>query len=682
MVMPKIFSLFKNKSYVEFFPKITILNRPFNLFLNCYSYDIILPVISKKQSDINIFEETTLKLLHYKSCSIQEVADTLCMDRDLINFIIIRLKELNFLDDKRNVTESGKKLLNYDVKDETEISQVVGKIFVNKENLKILPYIHIGEFKCEDIEDIKGDMLRVSNGSTGNNKTYIGKFLNKKAPKVPPILSKKDILKVLKRYNKICHINPRFEKIDINYDYHIEVSSSEDVAIHLQAVIQDGNVDHIIVSDGFVMNIDFLVDYIKVEYPSIIEKIKEQASRQIINIEDEELIQESFTYDNRYPEIIRLLKRNEICTENADQIKEANEISKKIIVDCFSALEWTLHYHYLANPLNSEMLQIVLSQSKNENRSMLIECLKKVGVKNVKNNEKLISNIDRAKVNDYLKYKEPVLYTLLPLCVLEAVHNQQSNLHHLIRKMPNFLEFLMEINQRSMVLRHSVKNEEHIEYIDYSKEIYKRTLEFISTLIVDFDQQDKIQTVQRNASQQRINAQNNLAIEMGSILFNTLDTGIQDELLRISGDKPSNQLPLPYEYILILSRILETYFYQIIRECKRDIKVEKLDAIKYIESQRGRLLPKSFTTIKDHFYKSALEGKKATLGAYSVVLLRFVDDELVNELLESDFIEVIDEILHLRKHGNRVGLHVQSKELRKLRLEIIDIIKTIGGYYG
>lgn len=679
MAMPKIFSLLKTRDYVEFFPKITILNRPFNLFLDCYSYDVILPVKNKKQSIINIFEETTLKLLHYKTCSIQEIAETLCLDKDLVSFIIIRLKELNLLDDKRNVTEIGKQLLNYSLEDETESSQILAKVFMNKETHEILPYIHIGDFKYENIEDMRGYTIKVGSGNAGNNRTYSGRYLSKKMPKVPPVLLRKDIIKVLKTYNRICITNPRFEKVDVDYERGIDVSPSEDVAIHLQAVIQDGNVDHIVISDGFIANIDFLAKYIKAQYPDIIHQIKEQATKQTINTDDKEPEQEILKYNNKYSEIVRLLKRNEVRLENTDQMREASEISKKTIIDCFAAIEWSLHYHFLADPLDDQMLSIFLNQSKNENRDMVIGCLKKIGVRSIQQNKKLVSNIDKAKVNDYLKYREPVLYTLLPLCIFEAAHNQQSNVHHLIRKMPDFLSFLTEINQKSMLLRHSVQTEDNLEY---SEHIYKKTVEFISVLLIDFNQQYTVDAIKWNASQQRINAQNSLSMEMGSILFSSLDVGIQDELLKISGDKNIDQLPLPYEYILILSRVLETYFYQVIKECKRDIKLEKLSAIEQIEANRGRALPKSFTSINNNFYQNALDGKKATLGAYSVVLLRFADEELVKRLLELKFVDTIDKVLNLRKHGNRVGLCIDTQELNQLRLQVIDIIKTIGGYYG
>ena len=43
MARPKVFSLFKNKQYSDLFPQIELLNTPFNIFLQCASYDIIIP---------------------------------------------------------------------------------------------------------------------------------------------------------------------------------------------------------------------------------------------------------------------------------------------------------------------------------------------------------------------------------------------------------------------------------------------------------------------------------------------------------------------------------------------------------------------------------------------------------------------------------------------------------------
>ena len=121
MARPKVFSLFKNKQNSDLFPQIELLNTPFNIFLQCASYDIIIPITETEKNILNIFEETVLKLLDYKKSTVEEIAETLCLEKDLVNYIVIRLKELGLIDENRNLTEEGKNIINFYTKPTKEI---------------------------------------------------------------------------------------------------------------------------------------------------------------------------------------------------------------------------------------------------------------------------------------------------------------------------------------------------------------------------------------------------------------------------------------------------------------------------------------------------------------------------------------------------------------------------------
>lgn len=88
MATPKVFSLFKTKSYEEIFPGVSILGRKVDFFLECSSYDVIVPVKVRGESKLDIFEEAVLKLVAFKSTSVKDMADILCLTPDLVNFIV------------------------------------------------------------------------------------------------------------------------------------------------------------------------------------------------------------------------------------------------------------------------------------------------------------------------------------------------------------------------------------------------------------------------------------------------------------------------------------------------------------------------------------------------------------------------------------------------------------------
>ena len=64
-------------------------DKKVDFFLECSSYDVILPVKVKGDSKLDVFEEAVLKLIAYKSTTSEDMADILCLTPDLINFIII-----------------------------------------------------------------------------------------------------------------------------------------------------------------------------------------------------------------------------------------------------------------------------------------------------------------------------------------------------------------------------------------------------------------------------------------------------------------------------------------------------------------------------------------------------------------------------------------------------------------
>lgn len=683
MATPKVFSLFKTSNYGRFFPKIKILSRPYNIFLQCYSYDIILPITGQQEHVLNIFEETVLKLLNYKSCSVNEIAEALCMNKDLINFIIIRLKELGLLDNKYNVSDKGKQLLNIYKQNEKEMKYLPGKIFVNKETNEILPYVHTGEFVCEDVIEYTGGNIKIALGNAGSNRTCFGKYLRKKIYNATNKPTQSEIRKLLRSYNKICLSGQRFSRINIDNEYAIDISRSEDVTLHLQAVIQEGNVDSIIISDGFVLNVDSLSDYITKEYPEIIYTFKKNATEQWIENQQKANVS---TSRDKYPELQWLLRERETDAKNQDEKnqdekREAFGKNKVRLTDCFAALEWSLHYYLLANPVSEKILAIFKNQTSNENKYTIANFSKRIGGRDIDNNIKIISNLDKGKINYYFQSNQPALYTVLPLAIAEAAQNSESSIHNLVRVMPDFLSFVCELNGKSQRLRHAAEAGNENDEFD---EIYQKTRKFVETIIPDLVFTEKNDTFTRkvSASQQRINAEVSLSEEFGSVFFSTLDKNIQNELMKISLDKHVDKCPLPYEYILVLSRILESYLFQTLKNIKSNKTTEKEAALEKIEKRFELKLPKSFTAVRSQYYKSALLGEKATLGAYSIVLLAFIDDALIESLNKKRFIDTINEICDLRKHGNNVGLCIDFNKLIILRNKVIQVIKTIGGYYG
>lgn len=180
MAMPKIISLFKADTYEQTFPNISILGHKVDFFLECSSYDVILPVTVRSENKLDVFEEAVLKFIDFKCSSVEEMANILCLTPDLINFIIIRLQEMNFIEkNQKDLTNQGKKYIDESVKinnyEEIKFEQI--KVFVLKETGEILPFVHQGKLITESIKDLQDSMLTVEYKTIDNVIQVRGKIL-------------------------------------------------------------------------------------------------------------------------------------------------------------------------------------------------------------------------------------------------------------------------------------------------------------------------------------------------------------------------------------------------------------------------------------------------------------------------------------------------------------------------
>ena len=62
-----------------------------------------------------------------------------------------------------------------------------------------------------------------------------------------------------------------------------------------------------------------------------------------------------------------------------------------------------------------------------------------------------------------------------------------------------------------------------------------------------------------------------------------------------------------------------------------------------------------------------------------MVYLYYQKDNVVDELKNVNFVQIIEQLVQLRKHGNNVALSVNTQALNKIRDNMLDIVKLIGG---
>ena len=687
----KVISLFKTKSYEDVFPRISILGEKVDFFIECSSYDVILPVKAKSESKLDLFEEAVLKFLNYKVTTDQEIADILCLTPDLINFIIIRLQEMGLLNDKKYLTKDGEAYLNIVRNDaiEQNIEYVQAKIFVLKQTGEILPYVQCGELIGQPIENLSGRLLTVDYGTAGSPLQVKGLILSQgKGRTNVNLLDSSVIRSTIDKYNKIVQEKLNYKVIEYAKDWAIENTVSDNVYFHMQAVIQEGNIDEILVSDGLVVNVDIVKNYIKKNHSELISILKERCTKNIITDDSTETL--NLAGNSKFRELNKLMKKikeSSMIYEDKDDEetlglkKDENQAlqseQKKFLLNCYAGFEWALYYYVKKYPLNSSIRRVVESQTPVQNAAMLLEMAQKIGVRYPKNYENLFYGFDIKRVQRVFKTDTPELRVVLALAIITSVHNNESEFRSLFRRRQGLFRILNDLHKEHGDLSHQTFTSEINK--TRNKEIYDLLIDSINTLEIDLniDNSGKINQNKKvlKTSQEKLNAEVSLSKRLGATYYyNLLPEPIKEEWILIAPNKV--KYPENFEYADILYRIMQDTIYYKLREIKKDVNLSKADILKALKEKS--IVSNSFDTVYEKFVEKVLNNENGTLGSNTMVYLYYQQDNFITKLEEYQFVKVIEKLVKLRKHGNNVSLSVNADILHSMRDSMLSIVKLIG----
>ena len=177
-------------------------------------------------------------------------------------------------------------------------------------------------------------------------------------------------------------------------------------------------------------------------------------------------------------------------------------------------------------------------------------------------------------------------------------------------------------------------------------------------------------------SQDKLNAEVSLSKRLGALYYyNLLPETIKEEWILVSPDKV--QYPGAAEYFDILYRIMQDTLYYALKDIRKNPQLCKADILSKLKA--NGVVSSCFDTVTEVFVGQILMNENGTLGANAMVYLYYQKDKLVEELMKVNFIQIIEKLVQLRKHGNNVALSVNTQSLNKIRDDMLDIVKLIGG---
>jgi len=690
----RVFSLFQNESYKEKFPYINVKESG-NIFWQCDLIEAIIYNSEIVKDDLNIFERTILKMIDYHGYSSKELSEIICIEEDLVEYLIKKILEKGLLVDRYTVSESGKQKLE---KNQSKIIDSLPiKIKLFRLNGEYLPYIHTYEkFFSEKVTESSNNRLKVNIGDVANEKEIAGYYIKqKKNNKLTSVkenildLAKEDrkVRKKIKEYNKLCKKN-NLNKVYLSPISKIKIIFSGKIIFHSKYVFQDGNIKHLLISDGFLFSVDNLEEELKNSRNSkILEKLKENIIK--IKIEDNNTEKKFQTSQREYFEIYKAL---EICKQEKIQTKdqsfESNKKNQNKIDKCRVAIEWTLNYYLKENSQNFDIIyKTFAGKDHKTNGSHLEKILKEY---NFKYNNR-VNFFKSFKISDKkILFDTPNLKYLLPLLIIESNFNKESLVFKLKEKHPDFIDFMFNVNQKSKEYRHN-SNIENFEKKE-SDEIYRKTLSIIKILLPKFmiNNIDKTNQDKYDASQKILNSEYFFKEYFGKKIYELMDKTLKELCMELTLDEKGNTLIKPFDYINTLSRILEQYLYIILKDKTKDFKeITKEKIISKISEKIDINLPDTLKTVNPKRIGDIFSGQKTTLGAEILAFLYIYyiiqekegigvySEEVGKKEFVIKFIENVDTILRHRGHGTDISLMLPNDLLLEYRNKIFDFIKII-----
>jgi len=694
---PKILSFSQSLSGIDIAEKQNIL-------WPCHAYSISIP--QKKKSKLNIFEETVLKMIAVELGDTEKLASLLCVEEELVSFIQNRLVQLDLLTDRFDLTATGEDLVTiWQNKTGDDLEYISATVFVDLLSGNTLPYLHIGEIVFQPIKKISNESIRFEKGSSGRSDDIdaIKIGLSKDAYwRTKPTAN--NIVKVSreykKRYRQYALLNPQNE-IDqppsIPKAEAISIQDSPElVYLHCQLIMQKGNSDVLLITDGFGFGFsDVFANYLQQQDWNWITKFKQKAVVDVNGGANQGTSETTINKPFKYPDISKHLKR---CKKSLDTIENTENNSdgenkkkretENTIKNLYIALEYCLRQVVVNHPV-PEWQSILSSQDYKENESLLYQFAEKIGL-TVTCKEKPILQVKAGAIKQ-IEHGKTELQPLLALAITGASNQSGYPFNHLAKKYPLALKLLIDLKKLRDPIAHGKSDEEAIGYKEL-KISFETISDIIFTLLPDikgdYDSfMNESYIVSAEVDQDRLKAIISLEDHFTLPMASSMEKNLKEQLLRIEmylsdfSDNKKNQIieSLASSMQLVLGDIIQRYSVFSQSNEPDNYKDQAFDrAVQYGIVENTSAIPASLTTVRSDRVERAIQGsQRESLGANFIAFLFLLpDDDLTNLDEKTKLIETVDQLIALRGHGNH-DIDLSLKDLTEVKETVFSIIKRL-----
>ncbi len=672
----------------------------------CHAFSISIP--QKKKGILNFFEETIIKLTEIECGDTDRLADITCLEKELVFFIQNRLNHLGFLNNRYELSENGKKLLeNWRHNNEGSMEYVTGTVFVDLHSGKLLPYIHIGDLKYKKIISINKSSITVEFGSTGTSRNADCRMILPSADSFwKTVPDSSDIIRAIrefkKKYKRYALLNqgvdqypppiPMAEAIRIQ-------NEPELVYLHCIALIQAGNHDDFLVTDGCGFGFsESFAKYLLSRNWSLVTNLKKKGIVQRRQSGDE-INGGAKNTPWKYPEITRrfkgIRKRLDSLGDKPDtDAKEKDYIYKgqQVASDLYEALEWALRYT-VSNYAVSEWERIFISYNYRDNKILLRKFAEKIGFSVSEKNQSILQ-VKPGAIRQ-IEYGKVELQPLLAIAIAGAAAKYTSHpFHALAYNHSGFLGFALRLKRLRDPVAHGDVTDFKVdvkELKNLSDQLARIMAILLPEIAPELEGSNKNPANKNDEiNQKRLKAIIELEKSMGTAFVSEMSQEIKELLIRaeimLAQYANDEAIAKPIEIVKCFSSAMQLSIYEIMKN--RTLPLQNENHRK--ETVFDRMvrsgfyqctddIPRSLRTVNQRRLGRAACGCNVTLGTnLMAVFLMVTENELIRlQHADPDFIKLISKLIRLRGHGNQQQISLSRDKIESIRNKVFKAIRII-----
>jgi len=665
----------------------------------CHAFNISIP--QKRKRSLNVFEETVLKVTEIESGDTDKIAQLTCLEKELVAFIQNRLNQLGLLDNRYELTEHGRGLLNeWQNKSDGNLEYTIATVFVDLLSGKLLPYVSTEQLSYKKISRVgdSGFIEFLINPTNEKSKVNARQIRPAKDSYWKAIPDSNDIIRAIrefkKKYKRHALLNQSVDQSPPTVPMAEAISvhdNPELVYLHCEALIQVGNSD-LLVTDGCGFGFaESFVNYLTSQNLLWVTKLKKKGVVEGIDSGGNP-VNGFANKPYKYTEISRRIKRsqnsllkvNNLTPNSSNYEREYKREIEFGIKNLYAGLEWVLRQVVADYPV-PEWENVFSGQNIRDNKVLLHGFGEKIGFLVTEKNQRILQ-VKAGAVRQIEKGKVE-FQPLLALCIAGANANSAHPMHNLAQNHSTFLDTALKLKTYRDPIEHGSTEDLNL-HADTLAGLLEETIPIVVSLVpgvaCDLNLESSTSS-ERDIDQERLKATIELEKNFGTALVYDFSYDIKEQLLRsemmLAKYTDDNAIEIIKCYASVIQQALCQATNDRRLESKRDgIREEAIEKIvqfgfcPYVKD-----IPKEISTVAERNVLSTVDGLSTTLGAHLLAVFLLGSESELKQLKESgpEFIEFIAVLTRLRGHGNKPPPDFFQSDMESLKNNVIKVIKII-----